>query len=149
MHVCCVVFKLSALTGWELYNKTAIGLDTLQPGGALQNMLTARGFLYAVAVVCRLRRGSGLLFGGVPCSTWVLCLNNASMQVPLVAIHTSCGCRECYKSICMNCVCELGMLCQGWINRGSSKRSRENPLGADGAACRVLLGIICVWVVLS
>jgi hypothetical protein len=48
------------------------------------------GFLHAVRQVLRLRR-NGLLWGGVPCSTWV------------------------------------------WCNRGTSKRSASQPLGAEAA----------------
>ena len=83
LEICCgkgALFKSAKLLGLQ-----AEGMDvTINP--QQHNLLSTEGFLHAVKGVLRLRRNS-LLWGGLPCSTWV------------------------------------------WINRGTSQRSRSNPLG--------------------
>ena len=57
------------LAGFKSQGLSSVMYD-ITMGGAVHDLLCNKGFMHAAALVLRLKPG-GLLYGGVPCSSWV------------------------------------------------------------------------------
>ena len=107
--------------GWLHHGHDAVSLDIEMDtdGSGMFDLLTVRGFFLAVSQVRRLVP-RGLLFAGVPCSSWA--------RLPIFEQSQTLTRPGTFLSV-------MTLMWQGFINRSTSGRTAQRPLGDETRRC--------------